>query len=220
MHGTPVPIRILIADDHTLFRDGLRALLGSVPDTEVVGEASTGDEVVAQAVALSPDVVLMDIQMPGMNGIEATGHILRGNAGIGIVILTMFEDDDSVFAAMRAGARGYVLKGAGQAEMLRAIRAVANGEALFGPAIADRLIAFFDTRPSTPPLAFPDLTEREREILNLIAAGHGNAVIADRLYLSPKTVRNYVSSIFTKLQVADRAQAIVRARDAGMGHED
>lgn len=217
MTGDSPPIRILIADDHTLFRDGLRALLDSVPDTEVVGEASTGSHVVSQAATLTPDIVLMDIQMPDMNGIEATGLIVQANPGTGIVVLTMFEDDDSVFAAMRAGARGYVLKGAGQAEVLRAIRAVASGEALFGPAIANRLIAFFSAKPSTPPVPFPDLTHREREILDLIAAGHGNADIADRLFLSPKTIRNYVSSIFSKLQVADRAQAIVRAREAGLG---
>lgn len=219
MSESAAPIRILIADDHTLFRDGLRALLGSVADTEVVGEASSGAEVVTGAAALTPDVVLMDIQMPGMNGIEATTLILQENPRIGIVMLTMFEDDDSVFAAMRAGARGYVLKGAGQAEMLRAIRAVATGEALFGPAIANRLISFFGTKPSTPPVAFPGLTERERDILDLIAAGHSNAEIADRLFLSPKTVRNYVTSIFSKLQVADRAHAIVQAREAGLGHD-
>ncbi|MBA2468921.1 MAG: response regulator transcription factor [Chloroflexia bacterium] len=211
------PIRILIADDHTLFRDGLRALLGSIAGTLVVGEAATGEDAIAQVTALAPDVVLMDIQMPGMNGIEATWRIRQANPAIGIVVLTMFEDDDSVFAAMRAGARGYILKGADQAEMLRAIRAVANGEALFGPAIADRLLAFFSAKPSTPPPPFPDLTNREREILNLIAAGHGNADIAGRLFLSPKTIRNHVSSIFSKLQVADRAQAIVRAREAGLG---
>lgn len=211
------PIRVLIADDHTLFRDGLRALLGSIPDTEVVGEASTGQEAIAQATALSPDIVLMDIQMPGMNGIEATQHILQKNPATGIVVLTMFEDDDSVFAAMRSGARGYILKGADQAEMLRAIRAVASGEALFGPAIADRLLAFFAAKPSTSPLPFPDLTNREREILDLLAAGHVNADIADSLFLSPKTVRNHVSRIFSKLQVADRAQAVVRAREAGLG---
>lgn len=213
------PTRILIADDHTLFRDGLRALLGSIPGTEVVGEAATGEEAVVQATALSPHVVLMDIQMPGMNGIEATWLVRQANPAVGVVVLTMFEDDDSVFAAMRAGARGYVLKGAGQAEMLRAIRAVASGEALFGPAIADRILAFFAAKPSTPPVPFPDLTNREREILNLIAAGHGNAEIANRLFLSPKTIRNHVSSIFGKLQVADRAQAIVRAREAGLGYE-
>lgn len=218
MAENPPPIRILIADDHTLFRDGLRALLGSVADTEVIGEAASGEEAIVQAASLSPHVVLMDIQMPGMNGIEATLRILQANPAVGIVVLTMFEDDDSVFAAMRAGARGYVLKGADQAEMLRAIRAVASGEAIFGPAIAHRLLAFFAAKPSTPPLPFPDLTNREREILDLIAAGHANAEIANRLYLSPKTVRNHVSSIFSKLQVADRAQAIVRAREAGLGH--
>lgn len=211
-------IRILIADDHTLFRDGLRALLGSVPDTEVVGEAAAGEEAVARAAALSPDIVLMDIQMPDMNGIEATRRITQASGAVRIIVLTMFEDDDSVFAAMRAGARGYILKGASQAEMLRAIRAVASGEALFGPAIADRLLDFFAARPSTPPVPFPDLTNREREILDLIAGGHDNADIADRLFLSPKTIRNHVSIIFSKLQVADRAQAIVRAREAGMGH--
>lgn len=212
------PIRILIADDHTLFRDGLRALLGSIPDTEVVGEAATGEEATAQAATLSPNIVLMDIQMPSMNGIEATRRILQANPTAGIIVLTMFEDDDSVFAAMRAGARGYILKGADQAEMLRAIRAVASGEALFGPAIADRLLAFFAAKRSMPPEPFPDLTNREREILNLIAAGHANAEIADRLFLSPKTVRNHVSIIFSKLKVADRAQAIVRARESGLGH--
>jgi DNA-binding NarL/FixJ family response regulator len=211
------PIRILIADDHTLFRDGLRALLASIADAEVVGEAATGDEAVAQAARLTPDVVLMDIQMPGMNGIEATRRILRTNPSVGVVVLTMFEDDDSVFAAMRAGARGYILKGADQAEMLRAVRAVASGEALFGPAIAARLIAFFSGASTAPPVPFPDLTDREREILGLVAAGHSNVEIADRLFLSPKTVRNHLSSIFSKLQVADRAQAIVRAREAGLG---
>lgn len=204
-------IRILIADDHTLFRDGLRALLGSVPDTEVVGEAAAGEEAVARAAALSPDIVLMDIQMPDMNGIEATRRITQASGAVRIIVLTMFEDDDSVFAAMRAGARGYILKRASQAEMLRAIRAVASGEALFGPAIADRLLNFFAARPSTPPVPFPDLTNSDREILDLIAGGHDNADIADRLFLSPKTIRNHVSIIFSKLQVADRAQAIVRA---------
>jgi len=218
MSKDQLPIHILIADDHTLFRDGLRALLSSVPDTEVVGEAATGEEAIAQATTLAPDVVLMDIQMPGMNGIEATWRILQANPAAAVVVLTMFEDDDSVFAAMRAGARGYILKGASQAEMLRAIRAVASGEALFGPSIAVRLLAFFAGNVSTPPVPFPDLTNREREILNLIAGGHDNADIADRLFLSPKTIRNHVSIIFGKLQVADRAQAIVRAREAGLGH--
>jgi DNA-binding NarL/FixJ family response regulator len=211
------PIHILIADDHALFRSGLRALLASVPDTEVIGEAASGQEAVRQAEALQPDVVLMDIQMPGINGIEATRRIVATSPHIGVIIVTMFEDDDSVFAAMRAGARGYVLKGADQDEMLRTIRAVARGEALFGPAIAARLMSYFAApRPAVPAQVFPELTEREREVLQLIAAGHNNEVIAHRLVLSPKTVRNHVSNIFNKLQVADRAQAIVRAREAGM----
>lgn len=155
--------------------------------------------------------------MPGMNGIEATRRIVQANPALGIVVLTMFEDDDSVFAAMRAGARGYIRKGADQFEMLRTARAVANGETHFGPAIASRLLAFFAGKPETPPVPFPELTDREREILNLIAAGRSNAEIADALFLSPKTVRNHISNIFSKLHVADRAQAIVRAREAGLG---
>lgn len=218
MDADTAPIRVLIVDDHPLFRDGLRALLGSIPDTDVVGEASTGEEAIAQAAVITPDIVLMDIQMPGVNGIEATRRIRQTNPETEVIVLTMFEDDDSVFAAMRAGARGYVLKGADQAEMLRAIRAVAHGEALFSPAIADRLLAFFAAKRLQPPVPFPDLTNREREILGLIAAGHGNTDIATRLYLSPKTIRNHVTTIFSKLQVADRAQAIVRAREAGLGH--
>ena len=210
-------IRLLIADDHTLFRHGIRALLASVPDIELVGEAAGGEEAVALTTQLEPDVVLMDIKMPGTNGIEATRRIMQTNPAARVVVLTMLEDDDSVFAAIRAGARGYVVKGADESEMLRVVRAAANGEALFGPAIAGRLMGFFSGSPvgSQP---FPDLTEREREILGLIAQGYGNAEIAARLYLSPKTVRNHISSIFDKLQVTDRAQAMVRAREAGMGH--
>lgn len=212
------PIHILIADDHTLFRDGLKALFASLPDTEVVGEAATGTETVALAEKLQPDVVLMDIQMPGLNGIEATRRIVQTSPHIGIIVVTMFEDDDSVFAAMRAGARGYVLKGADQEEMLRTIQAVARGEALFGPAIAVRLQSYFAApRPGAPPEAFPDLTERERELLALLAQGFNNAEIARQLHISIKTVRNHCSNIFSKLQVADRAQAIVRARNAGLG---
>lgn len=215
------PIRILITDDHTLFRDGLRALLDSAADAEVIGEAASGEEAVAKAAALQPDAVLMDIQMPGLNGIEATRRILRASPHIGVIVVTMFEDEDSVFAAVRAGARGYILKGADQSEMLRAVRAVASGEALFGPKVARRLMEFFaNLREAAPEIAaqvFPELTDRERQVLNLIAQGHNNSAIAERLSLSPKTVRNHVSNIFSKLQVADRAQAIVRARDAGLG---
>jgi DNA-binding NarL/FixJ family response regulator len=211
--------RILVADDHTLFRDGLRALLGSVPDTEVVGEAGTGDEAIARAAELQPDVVLMDIQMPGVNGIEATRRIVRDSPHVGVVVVTMFEDDDSVFAAMRAGARGYVLKGADQEEILKVIRAVAGGEAHFGPTIARRLLGYFATPRPAAWEAFPDLTAREREILDLIARGRSNHEIAAHLYLSPKTVRNHVSNIFSKLQVADRVQATILAREAGLGHE-
>jgi len=215
------PIRILIADDHTLFRDGLRALFGSLADTEVAGEAASGEEAIRQAALLQPDVILMDILMPGVNGIEATRQIIHTSPHIGVIIVTMFEDDDSLFAAMRAGARGFVLKGADQIEMLRVIRAVARGEALFGPAIAARLMRFFARpRPETPAPIFPELTEREREVLDLIAQGFNNAEIAGQFSLSLKTVRNHVSNIFSKLQVADRAEAIIRARDAGLGHKE
>jgi DNA-binding NarL/FixJ family response regulator len=210
-------IRILLADDHVLFRDGLRALLGSLPDTQVIGEAAGGAAAVDLAEKLQPDVVLMDIQMPGLNGIEATRQIVQASPHIGVVVVTMFEDDDSVFAAMRAGARGYVLKGADQEEMLRVIRAVAQGEAHFGPAIAARLASFFSGPRPAPAVAFPDLTDREREVLALLAQGLNNQEIADRLVLSIKTIRNHVSNIFSKLQVADRVQAALRARDAGLG---
>jgi DNA-binding NarL/FixJ family response regulator len=212
------PLRVLIADDHPLFRHGIVALLSATPDMEVVGEASVGEEAVTLAVALQPDVILMDIQMPGVNGVEATRQILRQSPQARILMVTMFEDDASVFTAMRAGARGYVLKDTEKAELLRAIRAVGNGEAIFSPAIATRLLEFFSApRPPLPPQAFPELTEREREILDLIAQGRNNAEIAHQLVLSPHTVRNYVSNIFSKLQVADRAQAIVRAREEGLG---
>lgn len=210
------PIRILIADDHTLFRDGLRALFASLPDMRVVGEAATGAEAIALAEQHQPDVILMDIQMPGVNGIEATRQIVQTSPHIGVIMVTMFEDNDSVFAAMRAGARGYVLKGADQEEMRRTIQAVARGEALFGPAIATRLSSFFQA-PKAAPLPFPDLTEREQEVLHWLAQGLSNQEIADKLFISSKTVRNHASNIFSKLQVADRLQAIMRARSAGLG---
>jgi DNA-binding NarL/FixJ family response regulator len=214
-------IRILMADDHAVFREGLRYVLGSEPDMEVVGEAATGEEVVERAAELGPDVVLMDIQMPGMNGIEATRRILQANPRVGVVVLTMFEDDDSVFSAMRAGARGYVLKGADPTEILKVVRAVAEGDAYFGAEIARRLTDFFSTpQPASPAEPFPELTAREREVLDLIAQSHNNARIAKLLFVSPKTVRNHISNIFTKLQIADRTQAILRAREAGLGRGD
>jgi DNA-binding NarL/FixJ family response regulator len=213
-------IRVLIADDHPHFRDGLRALLISAPDLEVVGEAGDGEQAISLAAKLQPDVILMDLNMPGVGGIEATRRILRTSPHIAILVISMFEDDDSVFTALQAGARGYILKGALKAEILRSIRAVASGEAIFGPSIAKRLIQYFATpRPSAPPDAFPELTDREHEILALIARHDTNPEIAKRLYLSPKTVRNHVSNIFTKLQVSDRAQAIIRAREAGLGQD-
>jgi DNA-binding NarL/FixJ family response regulator len=214
-------IRVLIADDHGIVREGLRAVIGSEPDMEVVGEAATGKEVLERATELRPDVILMDIQMPQINGIEATRRILGTNPGVGVVVLTMFEDDDSVFSAMRAGARGYVLKGAPHSEILKVLRAVADGEAYFGPEIARRLMDFFSTpRFASREETFPELTTREVEILDLIAQGHTNAKIAARLFVSPKTVGNHISHIFTKLQVADRAHAIIRAREAGLGRGD
>ena len=210
-------LRILVAEDHPLFRKGMISLLSSVPEFEVVGEATTGEEAVARAAQLQPDVVLMDLQMPNMNGIEATRRILQESPSIRVLVVTLFEDDDSVFMALRAGARGYVLKDADEEEMVRAIWAVGRGEAIFSPAIATRVLAYFAPPHPAPPQVFPTLTDREREILNLIAQGHPNPAIARQLSLSTKTVGNYVSNIFTKLQVADRAQAIIRAREAGLG---
>ena len=214
------PTRVMVADDHSLFRYGLKAMLANAEGFEVVGEANTGEEAVEKVAELEPDIVLMDIQMPGINGIEATRRILETNPRVGVVVVTMFEDDDSVFAAMRAGARGYVLKGADVEEVLKVLGAVAEGEAHFGPEIARRLMGFFSTpKPAAPSEVFPELTAREAEVLDLIAQGRNNAEIARRLYLSQKTVRNHVSNIFLKLQVADRSQAIVRAREAGLGRD-
>jgi DNA-binding NarL/FixJ family response regulator len=211
-------IRVLIADDHPHFRKGLRALLSSATDLEVVAEAGDGERVISLATELQPDVIIMDLHMPGVGGIEATRRILRSSPHISVLVLSMFEDDDSIFAALQAGARGYLLKGALKAEILRAIRSVTSGEAIFGPIIAKRLINYFAIpRPSASADAFPELTEREHEILALVAQHQTNPEIARRLQLSPKTIRNHVSNVFTKLQVADRAQAIIRAREAGLG---
>ena len=215
------PTRVLVADDHNLFRYGIKAMLANAEGFEVVGEAATGEEVVEKVTQTRPDLILMDIQMPGINGIEATRRVLERDPKIGVVVVTMFEDDDSVFSAMRAGARGYVLKGADAQEVLKVVGAVAEGEAHFGPEIARRLMAFFSApKPAAPSEAFPELTAREAELLDLIARGLNNTEIAKRLYVSQKTVRNHVSNIFLKLQVADRAQAIVKAREAGLGRQD
>ncbi len=216
------PIRVLIVDDHTLFREGLQAIFLAVQDIEIVGEAATGREAIEQAQQLHPEVILMDIQMDDINGVEACRQILSVQPDTGIIMLTMLEDSDSLFAAISAGARGYVLKGADKAEVLKTIRAVAQGEVLFGSAIARRITGLFrnlgnvrvgDRKPS----AFPDLTERESEILQLIAQGLNNQDISMRLEITAKTVSNHISNIFNKLQVADRAQAIVKARKAGLG---
>jgi len=212
------PVRVLVVDDHQLFREGVRALLDSLDGIEVVGEAANGSEALALAERALPDVVLMDVQMPDMTGLEATRRVLAAHPSVGVVIVTMFDDDETVFAAMRAGARGYVLKGAGQADLARAIEAVARGEAIYGPGVAGRILQFFRASRSHLPVdAFPDLTEREREVLDQIAAGKGNAAIARRLGITEKTVKNHVSNIYSKLHVADRAQAMLRARDAGYG---
>jgi len=211
-------IRVLIADDHPLFRGGLRSLLESVADMEVVGEATTGEESIELARSSRPDVVVMDLNMPGLNGIDATRRILESTEDVHVLVMTMHEDDEAVFAALRAGAHGYQLKGALQAETLRAIRAVANGEAILGPTIAERLQGYLMTPPATDPAdAFPQLTERELEVLQLLAERCTNAEIAAKLFLSQKTVRNYVSGILAKLQVADRAEARLVARAAGIG---
>jgi DNA-binding NarL/FixJ family response regulator len=214
------PIRVLIVDDHGPFRDGLRALLTSAGDMTVVGEAVDGEAAVEETLRSQPDVVLMDVNMAGIDGVAATRRIADGAPHVAVLVLTMDDHDDTVFAAILAGARGYLLKGAGRAELLRGIRAVASGEAIFGPAVARRLVAFFDRpTPRPDPGAFPELTEREREILDLVARGRSNAEITAELGVSPKTVRNHVSNVFSKLQVRDRAEAIVRAREAGMGGE-
>lgn len=212
-------IRILIVDDHPLMREGMRALVSSYADIEVAGEAADGEEARREVLRTSPDVVVMDLHMPGTNGVDATRAILRAAPDTRVLVLTMFEDDESVFAAMRAGASGYLIKGAQQEEIILAVRSVAAGQAIFGPTVAKRIIAYFSAAPAATRSAepFPELTAREREVLDLIAAGRPNSTIARTLVISTKTVSNHISAIFAKLQVADRAEAIVRAREAGLG---
>ncbi len=214
---TPDPIRVVLADDHPVVRGGLRALLESIDGYEVVGEAVDGEGAVRETQLQRPDVVLMDIRMPGIDGLEATRRLRVAVPDVMVLVLTMFDDDDTVFAAMQAGARGYLLKGAQQDEIDRAIRAVVAGEAIFGPGVAARVLGHFSQPRTAPELPFPELTDREREVLDLVAAGKRNHAIADELALAPKTVANHISSIFAKLAVSDRSAAIVRARDEGLG---
>jgi DNA-binding NarL/FixJ family response regulator len=210
-------LRVLIVDDHPTFRAGLRALLATDERLRVVAEASTGAAAISAVASSTPDVVLMDVHMPGVDGVEATRRIVDTAPHVAIVVLTMHDDDGTVFAALRAGARGYLLKGAPRAELLRAIHAAAAGEALFGPPIARRMMAYFGRPAPAAAPPFPELSAREREILELVAAGRSNGDIAGSLGVAPKTVRNHVSTIFAKLQVRDRSEAIVRAREAGLG---
>jgi DNA-binding NarL/FixJ family response regulator len=211
------PIRVLIADDHDAFRAGLRALLETSPDLEVVGEVVAGPDAVAGAARLQPDVVLMDISMPGGDGIDATRRLTEGSPHIAVIVLTMDAGDASVTRALRAGARGYLLKGAQRVELVRAIRAAAAGEAILGADVARRLAGYLTPEAVRATTPFPALSEREHEVLDLIARGRSNGEIAATLVLAPKTIRNHVSNIFAKLEVRDRAEAIVRAREAGLG---
>ena len=211
-------VRVLIVDDQAITRSGLRTLLDTVSEVDIVGEASDGSEAVEAAERLQPDVVLMDLRMPGLNGIEATRRIHRASPHIGILVVTIFEDDTSVFPAIRAGARGYLLKDADQTELLRAIQTVAQGGVIFSPGIASRVLQYLsDSPPNAPAHAFDELTGRERDILNLLAHGYTNAEIAERLGLSPKTVSNNVSNVLLKLQATDRAKLMLMALEAGMG---
>ena len=215
-------IRVLVADDHPAYRDGLARLLGELDDIDIVGLAADGQQAVHMAATLAPDVVVMDLRMPIMDGVEATRQITLASPHIGVVVLSMFDEDDLVFAAIRAGARGYLLKDADEEEIARVIFGVGRGEAIFGPSTAQRVLAMVSRTDQTEPIVqefpFPQLTEREREVLVLLSRGQRNTDIANDLFLSERTVRNYVSNIFTKLQVADRASAIAAARDVGVGN--
>jgi len=211
-------VRVAVADDHPVVRDGLRAVLATTSTMDLVAEATTGWEAVRAAVVEKPDVLVMDLRMPDLDGVSATAEIARTAPDVAVLVLSMFDDDESVFAAMRAGARGYLVKGASKTEIVRAITAVAAGEAIFGPGVARRVLRYFAAPPKPAEPAFPELSVREREVLDLIATGMSNTAIATRLSLSVKTVGNHTSAIFGKLQVAGRAEAIIRARNAGLGN--
>ena len=210
-------VRVVVVDDHPLYREGLTTAISRMPGMAVVGEAADGEEAVELAAQLLPDVMVMDLHMPVLNGVDATRRILEQQPSVAVLVLTMLEGDESVFAAIRAGARGYLLKGAGRAEIARALEGVAHGEVVFSSGIAARVLSYFTSGRSTEVVPFPELTQREREILDLVARGLTNAEIARRLGVSDKTVRNHVSNVFTKLHVAGRAEAVARARDAGLG---
>ena len=209
--------RIVLVDDHPLYREGLLTALSASVDIDVVGEAADGAQAVAAVDRLRPDVVLMDLHMPGVSGVEATRLITAAHPDVAVLVLTMLDGDDAVFAAMRAGARGYLLKGAGRDEITAGIAAVARGEVVFSAGIASRVLGFFSGRPAEGARPFAELTDREREVLDLVARGLTNPAIARRLVVSEKTVRNHVSNVFTKLHVNGRAEAVARARDAGLG---
>jgi len=211
-------VRVVIADDHPMFRYGLVAALATTPEVAIVGEAAGGAELLDVVDKTVPDVVLTDLAMPGLDGAAATRALLERHPTIAVVVLTMHEDDEALFGALRAGARGYLLKGADRTEIVRAVLAVACGEAVYGAAVARRIVDFFTgAQRQYAARVFPDLTGREREVLHLVATGYGNHEIARRLVLSDKTVRNHVSAIIFKLKVRDRAAVVAKARDAGLG---
>lgn len=211
-------VTIVLADDHPLVRQGLRAVFDTVRDLEVVAETDNGQDAVRLCVERHPDVVLMDLQMPGLHGIDATRQVCKSAPETAVLVLTMFDDDDTVFAAVAAGAAGYLLKGSGGADIVAAVQAVAAGQVVFGPALAKRLQAWFSRPPARPDTPFPELTDRERDILAHVAAGLTNAEIGAKLFLSPKTVANNLTAILAKLHLANRSEAIVKAREAGLGN--